>query len=444
MHWLALLLSPPSCAEGEVAVGDPLALAAQQQALAWLALQFSPRVARLEEAVVLEVGASLRLFGGTRALHRRLQQGAAETGLSLQALSWAPTSLGALALARAGVVNGLRTPLAPLLDALPLPVLSAVQAHEAMLARLGCRRLADLRRLPRPALARRFGTALLQALDQAYGDAPEAHQWLELPERFQARLELPWRIEQAPALLHHAQLLLRQLCGWLAARHAGIRELSLSWQHDAMRSRDSGAGGALRIATAETTRDFHHLSRLLGEHLTQLQLAAPAGELSLAADTVLPLDPRSDSLLPDAPDQTAEPLHQLLERIAVRLGPDHVREGRLHEDHRLEKAQRWLRWPCAEKPGTAARRPVGPQPSWLLEPPQRLSTQQDRPLYHGPLQQIAGPHRIEAGWWDRGQGGTLQQRDYFLFRSAEAGLMWIYTERLSADEQGWFLHGVFG
>lgn len=436
MQWLALLLCPPPSA-----APDPPALAArQQQALAWLALQFSPRVARLEEAVVLEVEASLRLFGGARALHRRLRLGATQTGLSLQAISWAPTSLGALALARAGIVNGaLGTPLGTLLDALPLPSLSAVQAHEAMLARLGCRCLADVRRLPRGASARRFGPALLQALDQAYGEAPEAHQWLTLPDRFQARLELPWRVEHAPALLHYVQQLLHPLCGWLAARHAGIRELNLSWQHDAMRSRDSGLGGQLRIATAETTRDFHHLSRLLAEHLGQLQLAAPAGELGLAADTVLPLDERSASLLPRAPDQAVEPLHQLLERLAVRLGPEQVREGRLHEDHRLEQAQRWQRWPLPDK-APATRRPAGPQPSWLLEPPQRLATRQDRPLYRGPLQQLAGPQRIETGWWEAGGG---QQRDYFLFHSLEAGLLWIYTERLSTDEQGWFLHGVF-
>eukprot|EP01136_Pigoraptor_vietnamica_P014625 Opistho-1_new@56986 len=215
MHWLALLLTPPpslptpSCAEA-----DPLLLlAAQQQALAWLALQFSPRVAQLEEAVVLEVEASLRLFGGARALHRRLRQGAQQTGLDLQVIAWAPTSLGALAMARAGQVNGLRAPLSQLLDELPLATLSAVQAQAPMLARLGCRRLADVRRLPRGPAARRFGTALLQALDRAYGEAPEAHQWLQLPDHFQARLELPYRVEHAPALLHYVQLLLRQLCG---------------------------------------------------------------------------------------------------------------------------------------------------------------------------------------------------------------------------------------
>ncbi|MDN3922214.1 Y-family DNA polymerase [Roseateles violae] len=440
MYWLALL--PQASDSAEDAADTPQAAAARQQALAWLALRFSPRVACLEEAVVLEVGASLRLFGGARALHRLLRQQAAQSGLALRAIAWAPSSLGALALARAGIVNGLGPDFHARLDALPLASLSAVAAQQAMLARLGCRCLADVRRLPRPAAARRFGSALLQALDQAYGEAPEAHRWLELPERFAARLELPWRVEHAPALLHYLQQLLRQLCAWLAARHAGIREFDLHWQHDAMRARDSGSGGTLRIATAETTRDFGHLSRLAAEHLAQLQLAAPAGELSLSAEQLLPLQEHSASLLPRSPEQAAEPLPQLLERLSVRLGRGNVREGRRQEDHRLERMQRWLPWPVAERQAGSLRRPPGPQPSWLLEPPQRLAVSaQEQPLAGGPLQLLAGPHRIEAGWWD---GGAPQQRDYFLYRSAELGLLWIYSERQPTARPGWFLHGVFG
>jgi protein ImuB len=436
MHWLALLC-PPSSAE---ATAPP--------ALVEVALCFSPRVARREDAVVLEVEASLRLFGGARALHQRLCQQAAQTGIELQAVSWAATSLGALALARAGVSQGLRLPLAERLNALPLGVLSAVRAHQAMLARLGCRTLADVRRLPRAPLARRFGPALLQALDQAYGDAPEAHDWIATPAQFQARLELPFRVEHAPALLHHAQHLLRQLCDWLAVRHAGIRRLHLAWQHDAMRSREAGLGGGLQIATAEITRDFGHLSRLLGEHLAQTPLAAPAGELLLSADEVLPLSEHSASLLQDArhaAEQAREPLHQLLERLAARIGPEQVRAARLQEDHRLDAMQRWQPWPLPpQSPRQAATRcsPL-PQPSWLYTPPLRLQTRQERPVYLGPLQKLAGPQRIESGWWDSG-AVPAQQRDYYLFHSASAGLLWIYTERLSADEQGWFLHGVFG
>jgi len=411
-------------------------------ALGWLALSFTPRVARLEEAVVAEVSSSLRLFRGARALRERLQAEAQQAGLALGAQAWAPTALGALALARCPE-SSRQGRLSERLDALPLSALSAAQAHHAMLARLGCRHLGELRRLPRPALARRFGPALLTALDQAYGELPEVHSWLTLPDRFDARLELPYRVEHAPVLLHFAETLLRQLCAFLCARHAGVRALRLAWQYDAMRPRDVDSSGELSIATADTTRDMRRLSRLLAEHLGRTTLAAPAGEIRLSADTVLPLEELSAGLLPGANEpQERTTTNALLERLSVRLGPDHVREGRLHEDHRLDRMQSWHAWPAP--PATAVRPPPGPQPTWLVEPPQPLRCDvREQPTYCGPLSLISGPHRIETGWW-QGHAG-MQARDYFVYRSATRGLLWVYHQRPSsnAPDSGWFLHGVF-
>jgi protein ImuB len=430
MRWLALC-STPDAPAGDV------------DALGWLALSFTPRVARLEEAVVAEVSASLRLFGGARALRQKLQAEAALIGLGLGAMAWAPTALAALALARASPAPQ-HGPLNERLDALPLAALSAAQAHHAMLSRLGCTRLGELRRLPRAALAKRFGPALLAALDRAYGDLPEVHDWLTLPERFDARLELPWRVEHAPVLLHFAETLLRQLCAFLAARHAGVRALRLAWQHDAMRARDVGGSGELCIATADTTRDLRRLTRLLSEHLARTTLAAPAGEISLSTDCVLPLEEASSSLLPGPSDpQERATTNALLERLSVRLGASRVREGRLHEDHRLARMQSWQPWPAPA--AAAVRSPPGPQPTWLVEPPQPLRCDaQEQPVYAGQLARISGPHRIEAGWWE-GAGG-LQTRDYFVYRSATRGLLWVYHERLpdpASAASGWFLHGVF-
>jgi len=69
------------------------------RALGTWALQFTPRVSVLEESIVLEVEASTRLFKGRRALRDRVVAESSELGVT--GLSWAPTSLGALALARA-------------------------------------------------------------------------------------------------------------------------------------------------------------------------------------------------------------------------------------------------------------------------------------------------------------------------------------------------------
>ena len=155
---------------------------------------------------------------------------------------------------------------------------------------------------------------------------------------------------------------------------------------------------------------------------------------------------KMDGSLPQSPDQAIEPLAQLLERMAVRLGPEQVRVGCLQEDHRPEMMQRWQAWPgVASRP---ARAPGYPQPSWLLDPPLRLaSSRHDQPEYQGPLQLIAGPQRIEGGWWQAGTDALESrhvQRDYFLYRSARAGLLWVFQQRLSAAEHGWYLHGVCG
>ena len=89
-------------------------------------MQFTPRVAICEEAVLMEVEASARLFGGKRALRDRVLQEGPDLGVV--SVAWAVNSLAAQALARAGMENGFKRPLEELLDRLPMKVLSAVQA----------------------------------------------------------------------------------------------------------------------------------------------------------------------------------------------------------------------------------------------------------------------------------------------------------------------------
>lgn len=435
MLWSALKLP---CTDEPLPSTDPAL-----QALAVWALQFTPRVAIAEEAVLLEVAASLRLFGGGAALRERLWPGAQELGAT--ALAWAPNALAALALARAGLEDGLRAPLPTLLDPLPLGVLSALRPHGQTLSHIGCRTLGDVRRLPRGGLARRFDAALLRALDQAYGQAPQTHHWVALPERFEARLELPHRVDDATALVFGARRLLLQLAAWLAARQQGTTAFTLHWAHDAMRSRGAGEGGQLTVRTAEPTRAVDHLSRLLAEHLARVTLAAPVGDLRLTADEVRSLPQLSASWLPDS-TEGQEPLAHVLERLSVRLGADRVLRPLLCADHRPEHANRWQ--PVGEPLPPGARSvppPAWPQPALLLEQPQRLLVRQHRPQYQGELQLLLGPQRIEDGWWDRDDTTDLTRhavRDYWVARSPSAGFVWIFQTRL-ADEPAWYLHGVF-
>lgn len=435
MYWAALLLDKPSGAESTHE--DEL------RGLATWALQWTPRVAVVDEAVCMEVAASLRLFGGKAALRERVRSGAAELGVGIAA--WAPTSLAALAFARAGVEDGFARPLQEGLDGLAMEVLSAVAPHHPTLARLGCRTLGDIRKLPRGGVSRRFDKELLGALDQAYGFKPEVHRWETLPETFRARLELMSRVELAPALMFGARRLLLQMCGWLAARHAGTSAFTLQWAHDMMRSKAAGPGGELTIRTGEYTRNVEHLSRLLNEHLAKTELLAPAGELTLLAVDVQALEECSDSLLPDTVRQ-GETLREVLERIAARLGPEKVVRPVMTEDHRIEWAQFWQ--PAAEKQPRQTSTIDMPQPTWLLAQPLRLAVRSDRPMYQGTLQLLAGPHRVEGGWWDRTRCEQQEtsrrvQRDYWVALSEHAGVLWVFMERHAGDDIAWYLHGIF-
>jgi len=343
-HWAALLPHslPPSPSPIDAA------------SLGTWALQFTPRVALLEEAVVAEVSGCARLFGGMEQLRLKVQAGAEELGARV---AWAPTATAALALARQGAgsvgQDGFEAPLARVLDPLPLHAITAVGQHQATLARVGCRTLGDVRTLPRGGLSRRFGKALLAGLDQTYGLRPEVHAWVTLPETFHARLELMSRVETAPALLAGARRLLVQMAGWLAARRLGATAFTLRWCHDVMRAKDAGTGGEITVRTAQPMQNVEHFSRLLAEHLAKVTLLAPAGDIELLASEVAPLIEESRSLIPETLRQGAD-TDLALERIQARLGQASVQRPVLHADHRLEWMQGWDSAPTAHRHACSA------------------------------------------------------------------------------------------
>ena len=456
---------------GATAWADPLA------ALAWWSLQFTPWVAQVQQALVLEISASERLFSGRKALVQALL----ESGHAPLPMQYAHGDSALLALARlacdalqqAGDLA--HPPLPP--DALPLHTLAAAQAHLPTLERLGCTTWGHLRALPRGGVARRFGAPLLTALDQAYGAAPEAYAWLRLPEVFDAPLELAAQVESAAAMLFGARRLLAQLQLWLRARQHGVLALELRWQLDARRAnarhRDAwhqGDGyGRLHLRTAEPTQDPRHLERLLAEHLAQVTLPAPVLYLRLRTLETCALHGQSLSLLPDEL-RSGDSLHHLLERVAARLGPDSVRAVSLQDEHRPECMQTWqaLGAQASAVVSTGIGRPTSAAaqtgmalgtratsqastiaaqalyPTWLLPQVRSLPSGADGlPQWDGPLALLAGPQRLELQAWDT---GPPVQRDYYIAHSPGQGLLWVYRERLGAAQgQGtaWYLHGLF-
>ena len=467
MHWIALQPQPDAA---------DLSLPDAQAALGWWALQFTPKVASLGHALVMEVSASERLWGGRQALVQHIFKENKPVAGVLHAQG--ATSL--VAFARLQGPELAHT--AP--DDLPLSALAAAAPHLATLARLGCTRWGQLRALPRGGVARRWGAPLLQALDQAYGHQPEVYPWLVLPEVFEAQLELIAQVETAPALLFGARRLLQQLRVWLQLRQSGVLALSLRWTLDARRH--TATEGELVLRTAEPMLDMGHLERLLSEHLARVTLPAPALYLHLRTLETKKLGGTSASLLPDDL-RPGDKLVHLLERLSARLGPHQVLQWQACADHRPEQMQTWLpvmndskliaahaiNTPARSQkilkipqhpnkatgslpvvdvaaspssPASAASSSQALWPTWLLVPPLKLVVQHQQPHYQGPLTLLSGPQRMETGWWG---AQDFALRDYFVARSAQSAWLWIYRERLGgapdAQEAGadWYLQGVF-
>ncbi len=386
----------------------PRDAAAEREALeavaAW-ACQFTSRVS-LEppQGVLLEVEGSLRLFGGAAGLMARLRSGLAQLGFEAL-LAAGPTARAALWLARGT---------GECLEALPVEVIDAAPEARALLRRIGIGTLGELMRLPRAGVAARFGRRLLGDLDRALGRAAEPRDFFVPPERFSAKLELPAPVMQAERVLFAAHRLLLQLEGFLAARQAGVRGFRLSLRHHGVQPT------RIDIGFAAPRRDAEHGLRLLRERLARIALTSPAEAIRLEAAGLAPLPGVTPDLLGDA-RSAAEDWERLTERLQARLGDALVHGLAVHAEHRPERA--WRATGGSDQ--AALHAPPGPRPLWLLEPARRLG--------EGDFVLLAGPERIESGWWD----GEDVVRDYFIAARGPS-LAWIYRAR-----EGWFLHGLF-
>ena len=436
----ALMLAP----QARVHQRSPELEAQAQQEVALALLQYSPQVAQAEEATLLvDAGASLRLFGGVRALCRRIEASLRALGYTA-VLSCAPTARGAWLLAQGNAGRALSmASLVRRLDRLPCVLLPPARPFIDWFDGIGCLSLGQLRRLPRPGLQRRCGRPLLDMLDDAHGHSAELFVWIEAPPSFCAALELFDRVENAEALLFGARRLLQQLTGWLCARQLAVERIALLLIHE--RGRVAKAPTTVELALGEAVWRDEHLVRLLRERLAQLTLDAPVIGLRLEALQVQPMAPPSDSLFPE-PGGTPQERQRLMELLVARLGTDNVLQAMPQADYRPETANRWLPVPVK----TPARTPVPdlppglpgmPRPGWLLARPIALLMREHRPFYGSPLKMVSAAERIEAGWW-----GQSQARDYFIAEGLDHAHYWVYRERIagSADEAPrWYLHGLF-
>lgn len=394
----------------------PEALAQAQQALAGWAYGFSSRVSsRHPQVLLLEIGASLRLLGPWPALEQRLRSELQAMGyLHRMVAAPNPTAARALANVHDGLLLDAQT-LPAALHALPLGQAGFAPEVVQALAGMGLRSLQQLEALPRTSVRRRFPAAVLAQLDALHGRQQPHLPEYQPPERFRARLELGFPTTLREALWFPLRRLCTDLALCLTRRDGGVQGFELVFEHEGQ------AASRLQVGLLNLERDATALFELARCRLERTPLPAVTA-LHLHADALPPFTPpQTDLFAPRAQNRQSWP--QLAERLRARLGEAALCQVSPQPDHRPERA-----WSRTTPPPPQAD-PQLRRPGWLLPVPQ--------PLPLPPATLLAGPERLETGWWDEQE----LRRDYYIAHLQSGQRVWIYR---APGQAHWMLHGWFG
>ena len=251
-----------------------------------------------------------------------------------------------------------------------------------------------------------------------------------------------------------------------------------------MLGHERGACTTVEVGLLAPQRDAGSLFELARVRLERIDLPAPVHALTLRAEHLPPLCPLHRDLF-DANRREQLDWPALAERLRARLGDAALQGLACMHDHRPARAWRFVgtagnagstqdgkglrrtappapraqpgsavasvaggniapenpRPPSADAPrqSRATPRPPCARPFWLLRRPIVLREKLARIL--------AGPERIESGWWDEHD----QRRDYYIVETCSGQRAWVFVEAGTPVATGpaqhscanWTLHGWF-
>lgn len=392
------------------------------------------------DSIVLEIGASLKLFGGLANLLRRAREAFSHCDVHF-VFAVAPTGRAASWLAQYCPGTYVQVPeqLAEFLRRLPARAVTGEERVLQRLQRSGIRTVGALLRLPRAGVARRFGPELLQRLDQALGRTPDLLPIFSPPTTFQVIEELYPPPSDWLRLQPAAASILQRLEHFLLRQQAATRRVLCRLWHERT------APTVIELNTSRYERRAPSWLDLLHKHFERTVLPAPVAALDIRCEDMHVIPHDNLGLLNDHGGEEQD-WQELLDRFAARLGGERLSKPRWCPDHRPERAagnsgdsilnSREGSFP-AHSVELSILSPEFPlRPVWLLTQPQLLRTVHARPDWHGPLVLSPMPERIEQGWWD----GEDVCRDYFRARNPGGSGLWLFQNRRDGR---WYLHGVF-
>ena len=416
----------------------------------------------MHHSVVLEISASLTLFGGLRALLQSVYQQLIDLRHNAL-LQVAHTPLAALCAARwqhqkhpthhstknptqdQNIFNVLPENLSVLAD-MPLECLALSPRQGESLHNMGLRNCGALLQLPSKELGQRFGKALGHYLQRLTGALPDPRPPIKPPQDFASGVHLLEPCTNKTALLFPLKRLCHEFSHWLIAQQLGV--CLLRWEF----ANNADAPVTLSVRTTRASQGAELLLKLTQLKLERCELPRDVLDIRIRSVELEPWQNHSDSLFPHlsaGADSTA-PLTELLDQLRARLGPQVCSGLSVQHNHRPEQAyrieplQRLSLGKSSGKRSGADRTTEDTQtdtpsagaigkyrPSWLLPNPRLVSGRSLRLLH--------GPERLQGGWWQ----DQRMHRDYYIAQTRgqqrSGSYSWVFCEG-----ERWYVHGYFG
>jgi protein ImuB len=335
--------------------------------------------------------------------------------------------------------------------ALPLAALRLDEETAEALASVGLKRVADILDLPRAPLSARFGSRLLERLEQALGRLEEPISPLLPVAPYVAERAFPepiGRIEDVEAI---TLALARRLKPLLEQRGEGARRLELAL------FRTDGAVKRVEAGASRPLRDPDRIAELFAERFSALgDELDPGFGFDLVRLSALSAEAAPAIAMQFGESVEDEDLARLVDRLGARLGQARVLRIVAGNAWLPEQAAAAVPLHCtapAESADAPPETPAPTRPLRLFEQPEPIEAVAEVPdgppirfRWRRALHQVVraeGPERIAPSWWSADPKPT---RDYYRVEDETGQRYWLFREGLFALETmhpRWFLHGLF-
>lgn len=398
------------------------------------AYQFTPSVSiREPDCLVMDITGCMKLFNGIEQLKLKISQGLKELGFNEQ--------IGTATTPEASVIAAKHCPTGSFsLEDFPISCLETGRDIIDGLHQMGIRDIHQLFELPRSGITRRFGVYFVDYLERVTGERPDPRKFIDPKPDFFSEISFLYDVTNLDSLAFPIKRLLGELSAFLHYRQLAADHLAWKLSHR------SHPPVSFSISLANPENDDNVFLSLTQLRLEKIDNIQEVDSISLAVKRFFPLESRDGNLFPfvtgqpDRHDSKARANH-LLNMIHARLGTGACFGLSLANDHRPEKAWKHIRIGQKEQWQPVNDEDENPRPLFLLEVPKALNMIDGHPSLGGKLELLAGPERIDFGWWDERTISTVTARDYYVARRKTGSLLWVFKHLV--DDPRWYLHGIF-